>query len=51
MIPSNVEILCSSCFSKFVGSEFDSNDSDESDLQYEKQNEPRISTVDGLAID
>jgi hypothetical protein len=31
--------------------EFDSNEMDESDSQYEKQNEPRISTLLGIIID
>jgi hypothetical protein len=29
----------------------DSNEIDESDLQYEKHDEPRISTLDGITID
>jgi hypothetical protein len=34
-----------------VNCEFDSNEIDESDLQDEKHDEPRISTVEGITID
>jgi hypothetical protein len=34
-----------------VNPEFDSNVIDESDLQYEKQDDPRISTFLGIKID
>jgi hypothetical protein len=39
------------CNSICVKCEFDSNVIDESDLQSEKQNEPRISTLHGIKID
>jgi hypothetical protein len=34
-----------------VNRELDSNEIDESDLQFEKHNEQRISTFDGIKID
>jgi hypothetical protein len=43
----NEKALDSICFNR----EFDSNEIDESDAQYEKHDDPRISTLHGISID
>jgi hypothetical protein len=46
-----MDVSKNACDSIRVNREFDSNVIDESDLQYEKQLDPRISTFFGIKID